>query len=74
MALSPKIGIRPNMVLKIREFSHLVKAFTVWEMSRSLGLCSLFLGVPCSSWKKRRSLDQVFEDQGMENSHLMLGN
>ena len=29
MALSPKIGIRPNMVLKMREFSYLIKAFTV---------------------------------------------
>ena len=29
MALSPKIGIRLNMVLEMREFSHLVRAFTV---------------------------------------------
>ena len=48
MALSPKIGIRPNMVLEIREFSHLVRTFTVWERSNKFGVkfsiswCSLF--------------------------------
>ena len=29
MALSQKIRIRPNMVLEMREFSHLVRAFMV---------------------------------------------
>ena len=29
MALSPNIGIRPNMVLEMREFSHLVREFMV---------------------------------------------
>ena len=48
MALSPKIGIRPNMFLEMREFSHFVKAFTVWERSKKFGVefsiswCSLF--------------------------------
>ena len=37
---------------------------------RSLGLSSPFLGVPCSSGKKRRSLVQVFEDQGMEHLYV----
>ena len=46
--LKPKIGIRPNMVLKMREFSNLVRAFTVWERSKKFGVefsiswCSLF--------------------------------
>ena len=44
----PKIGISPNMVLEIRDFSHLVWAFTVWERSKKSGVefsiswCSLF--------------------------------
>ena len=51
----PKIGIRPNMVLEMREFSHLVRAFYGLEENQ-IGvffshhvLCS-----PCSSKKEGR--------------------
>ena len=52
--------------------------FLIWlghvrfgKKSKKLGWSSQFLGVPCSSGKKRRSLVQVFEDQGMD---YLLGN
>ena len=67
MRIKPKIGIRPNNILVMREF------FLIWlghlrfgKRSKKLGLSSPFLGVPCSIGKKRRSLVQVFEDQGMD--------
>ena len=54
-----------------------MRSFLIWlghlwfgKMSKKLGLSSPFLGVPCSSGKKIRSLVQVFEDQGMEPIRL----
>ena len=61
MALSPKIGIRPNMVLEMREFYHLVRAFTVWERSKKFGVefsiswCSLF------KWEEKKKMFKLQE-------------
>ena len=67
MALSPKIGIRPNMVLEMRELSHLVRVFTIWERSKKFGVelsISWFPIVQAKRRKRRREEIQVW------NSHI----
>ena len=67
MALSPKIGLRPNTVVEMREFSLLVRAFMVWERSKKFGVefsISWFPIVQAKRRKRRREEIQVW------NSHI----
>ena len=56
MALSLEIRMIPNIILEMREFSHLVREFTVWERSKKFGVefsiswCSLF------KWEKKEEV------------------